>query len=168
MPFLLKPADVLARVAGARSVLIVPCRFCPAASMAVRTESPYLEPLRRGFGTGAYESFLKDLRRQLTGAGIETAVFDSRLPHHFVACMWTARRRRKLARRAAAYEAVVVLGCGAAVETVAQSLGDADVRILPGMEVDGGIMNVVPRVELPLRISLEMASLSPYGPTGAS
>ncbi len=37
MPFLLEDRDVTGELAGAQSALIVPCRFCPAASLAVRT-----------------------------------------------------------------------------------------------------------------------------------
>ena len=34
MPFYLKEVDVIPEVAKFQSVLIVPCRFCPAASLA--------------------------------------------------------------------------------------------------------------------------------------
>jgi len=35
MPFYLKELDIVPRVAGLLSVLIMPCRLCPAASLAV-------------------------------------------------------------------------------------------------------------------------------------
>lgn len=168
MPFYLKESDVLAQAAGLRSVLIVPCRFCPAASLAVREKKPYIELFRRGLRTGAYESFIRGLKRRLEGEGIETTVFDSRLPHHFVTCMWTAGRRRKLARRAAQFDGVVVLGCDAAVETVRDGLGDTDCRVIQGMEVDGGIMNVVPTFSFPCNISLTVKSVTPYQRAGQS
>lgn len=164
MPFYLKERDVLAQVAGLRSVLIVPCRFCPAASLAVRERKPYLQPLLRGLNTGAYQSFLDALTRRLRDEGIETQVFDSRLPHHFVACMWSSGRRRALARRAARFDAVIVLGCEAAAETVRNSLGDVRCRVIQGMEVDGGIMNVVPTVRFPFDITLRVRSVTPYEP----
>ena len=92
MPFYLKESIDPPRLAGFRSVLIVPCRFCPAASLAVRKKQPYLQLLRRLLRTEAYESFIKDLKRRLQDQGIKTAVFDSKLLHQFVACMcWLSR-----------------------------------------------------------------------------
>lgn len=160
MPFYLEETDIRPQVAGLRSVLIVPCRFCPAASLAVRERQPYLEPFRRLLRTKAYESFIRDLRRRLEDAGTRTAVFASRLPHHLVACMWTARRRRKLARRATQFDGVLVLGCEAAVEAVRAALGPSEIPVIKGMETEG-IMNVIPRLGFPFRISLDVQGLSP-------
>ena len=42
MPFYLKDRNISLDIAKVHSVLIVPCRFCPAASLAVREEKPYL------------------------------------------------------------------------------------------------------------------------------
>lgn len=55
MPFYLEVTDVVPEVANFKSVLIVPCRFCPAASMAVRSDEPYIEFPRRGLKTASYE-----------------------------------------------------------------------------------------------------------------
>jgi len=96
MPFYLKKSEILPQVAGLRSVLIVPCRFCPAASLAVTENQPYIELFRRFLRTQAYESFIQDLKLRLEDEGIKTAIFDSKLPHHYVACMWTPGRRRQL------------------------------------------------------------------------
>lgn len=159
MPFYLKEKDILPEVAGLQSVLIVPCRFCPAASLAVREQKPYIEFFRHLLRTEAYESFVQSLKRRLEDEGIRTAVFDSTLPHHFVACMWTSRRRRQLAQRAAAFDGVVVLGCDAAVETVRDSIGATDCRVIRGMELEG-IMNVLPKVTFPLNISLEVKGIT--------
>lgn len=93
MPFYLKASDIVLRVAGLESVLIVPCGFCPAASMAVREKKPYIELFRKLWKTEAYESFIQTLKRRIEDKGIKTAVFDINLPHHHVACMWTHRRR---------------------------------------------------------------------------
>ena len=69
MPFYLRESDVLPRVAGLSSVLIVPCRFCPAASLAVREKKPYIQLFRHFLRTEAYESFIKTLRRRLRDEG---------------------------------------------------------------------------------------------------
>lgn len=161
MPFNLKESDISPQVAGLRSVLIVPCRFCPAASLAVRENKPYIELFRKFLRTEAYETFIQSLRHRLEGDGIRTAVFDSKLPHQFVACMWTSGRRRELAKRAAEFDGVVVLGCDAAGETVRACLEATDCRLIQGMEIDGGIMNVLPTLSFPLNISLEVRSVTP-------
>jgi hypothetical protein len=159
MPFYLKELDIFPRVAGLRSVLIVPCRFCPAASLAVREKKPYIELFRKFLKTEAYESFIQALKGRLKGEGIKTAVFDSKLPHHFVACMWTSGRRRKLAKCAAEFEGVVVLGCEATVEIVRDAIRSADCRVIEGMENEG-IMSVLPTVSFPFNISLEVQGIT--------
>jgi hypothetical protein len=160
MPFYLHETDILPEVAGLRSVLIVPCRFCPAASLAVKENKPYFEPFRKLFRTEAYESFIQDLKQRLEQEGIETEIFDSKLPHQFVACMWTERRRRSFAQRAAQFDGVVVLGCNAAVETMRDALGSTDCRVIDGMEEEG-IMNVVPVLSFPAKLSLAVKGISP-------
>jgi hypothetical protein len=158
VPFYLKDRDISADVAGIRSALIVPCRFCPAATLAVRESKPYLQPLRRFLRTASYESYVRGLKARLERQGIRTEVFDSRLPHQFVVCMWTTERRKDLARQAAAYDALIVLGCHAAVETVRAYL-PPDCRVIAGMEVEG-IMTVTPKVRFPLTVSLEVSNLT--------
>ena len=160
MPFYLKELDILPQVDGLRSVLIVPCRFCPAASLAVRKNKPYIELFRRFLRTEAYESFIRSLVHRLEKTGIRTAVFDSKLPHQFVACMWTYKRRRELATRAAEFESVVVLGCDAMVETVRESIDSTSCRVIQGMEIEG-LMNVLPAVEFPFKLSLGLQGVTP-------
>jgi len=159
MPFYLKESDILPRVDGLQSVLIVPCRFCPAASLAVREKKPYIELFRKFLKTEAYELFIQALKRRLKDEGIKTAVFDSKLPHHFVACMWTSGRRKKLAKRVAEFEGAVVLGCEATVEIVRDSIRSDDCRVIQGMENEG-IMSVLPTVSFPFNISLEVQGIT--------
>ena len=159
MPFYLRESDVSLQLDGLQSVLIVPCRFCPAASLAVRENEPYIDLFRRFLRTGAYESFIQILTSRLEDRGIKTAVFDSRLLHQFVACMWTSRRREDFAKRAARFDGVVVLGCDAMVETVNSALESADCRVIQGMEIEG-LMNVLPTVSFPLRLSLDLQSVT--------
>ncbi len=159
MPFFLSDRDVSQEVAGARSALIVPCRFCPAASLSVREKKPYIELFRRFLRTESFESYVRAVRSRLESQGIETTVFDSRWPHQFVVCMWTSARRRELARRAAAHDAVIVLGCDAAAETVRGCVKPNGCRVIQGMEAEG-IMNVVPSLRFPLDIRLEVTSVT--------
>ncbi len=107
MPFYLKDRDISADIASVHSALIVPCRFCPAASLAVREKEPYIELLRTFLRTPSYESYVQALKSRLERRGIRTEVFDSKLPHQFVICMWTSGRREELAKQAARYDAVI-------------------------------------------------------------
>jgi len=159
MPFYLKESDIVSKVAGLESVLIVPCGFCPAASLAVREKKPYIELFRKFWRTEAYETFIQDLKRRLEEEEIKTVVFDIKLPHHYVACMWTYGRRRELAKRAAEFEGVVVLGCEATVEIVRDAIRSTNCRVIEGMEAEG-IMNVVPTVSFPFNISLEVQGIT--------
>ena len=110
--------------------------------------------------TEAYESYIQALRLRLKKQGIKTAVFNIKPPHRFVACMWTSGQRRKLARRAADFDGVLVLGCDGAIQTVRDSLGSSDCRVIPAMEVEG-LMNIVPKVSFPFDVSLEMRGVIP-------
>lgn len=159
MPFYLKASNIVPEVAGLHSVLIVPCGFCPAASLAVREKKPYIELFRKFWKTEAYETFIQTLKIRLEKKGIKTAVFDIKLPHHYVACMWTYGRRRELAKRAAEFEGVVVLGCEATVEIVRDAIRSTDCRVIGGMESEG-IMNVVPTVSFPFNLSLEVQGIT--------
>ena len=160
MPFYLREANIASLVTGLQSILIVPCGFCPAVSLAVKNNEPYLKPFRKFLRTESYESFIQDLRGRLEQNGIETVVFDIKLPHHYVACMWTYRRRRELSKRAAEFEGVVVLGCEATVEIVRDAIRSTGCRVISGMEGEG-IMNVVPTVSFPFNISLEVQGITP-------
>ncbi len=159
MPFYLKDREMSSDLAAVHSVLIVPCRFCPAASLAVREKKPYIELFHSFLRTASYESYIRVLKSRLEGLGIRTRVLDSRLPHQFVVCMWTSRRREILARQAVGCDAVIVLGCDAAVETVRSCLQSINCRVIPGMDVEG-IMNVIPTLHFPFNISLEVNSVT--------
>ena len=159
MPFLLKDRNISYDTSDVDSVLIVPCRFCPAASLAVREKKPYLELFRTFLRTPAYEHHIKERKSQLEQVGIKASVFDSKLPHHFIVCMWTSRRRQELRQRASEYDAVMVLGCDAAVKAAQDCTEAISCKVIPGMEVEG-IMNVIPSIQFPGRISLEVTGVT--------
>ena len=99
------------------------------------------------------------MKRRLEDQGIRAAVFDSKLLHQFGACMWTAKRRSKLATHAAKFEAVLVLGCDAMVDAVRESVDATDCRVIQGMEIEG-LMNVLPTVSFPLNLSLQLKGVT--------
>jgi hypothetical protein len=92
--------------------------------------------------------------------GIKTDVFRSNWLHQFVLCMWTTRRRKHLAKHAANFEALVVLGCEAAMDTVYDSVNTDISKVYMGMRSEG-IMSVIPRVSLPANLSLELKRVTP-------
>jgi len=155
----LDKTDVVAEVADLKSVLIVPCRFCPAASQAVRANEPYIEPFRRFLKTAAYERFIETLKGDLENRGIQTSVFRSRLVHQFVLCMWSSKRRKKLSELARQHDAVVVLGCEAAGQTIRDALDSADCRVIQGMRSEG-IMSIKPKLRSPCNLWLELESVT--------
>ncbi|MFC1572165.1 hypothetical protein ACFL6M_01075 [Candidatus Eisenbacteria bacterium] len=92
MPIYLEETDVVQEVAHLKSVLIVPCRFCPAASLAIRSKEPYIEFPRRFLNTASYEGFINRMKSRFEKRGVKTSVFRSNSLHQFVLCMWTAKR----------------------------------------------------------------------------
>jgi len=160
MPFYLDENDVVAEVEGLESVLIVPCRFCPAASAAVKSNEPYIDFPRNSLKTASYERLIKRVKSDLEKLGIRADVFKSHLVHQFVLCMWTSSRRKKLGELAEEYDALVVMGCEAAVDTVRDAVKSADCRVIQGMATEG-MMSIQPRFSLPGRVRLELQGVSP-------
>jgi hypothetical protein len=160
MPVYLKDVKEFPELEGVGSALLIPCRFCPAASMSVRRDEPYFEIFRRFLKTASYEELIKSMKSRMEEMGIKTDVFRSNLLHQFVLCMWTTRRRKHLAKRAANYEALVVLGCEAAVDTVYDSVNTDNSRVYMGMRSEG-IMSVKPVISLPANLSLELNRVTP-------
>ncbi|MGD8386071.1 MAG: hypothetical protein PVG49_02945 [Desulfobacteraceae bacterium] len=156
MPVYLENRDVFPELAGYRSVLIVPCRVCPAISLAVAQHEAYLELLTHFLGTPAYGRAVSSLESGLRYLGIRTGVFQSDFPVPMM-CMWSSWQRRRLLKRARQYEAAVVLGCDSAVRTVEEIVGDTAFRVFQGMEVKG-IIRVTPKLNLPCNIILKTES----------
>jgi hypothetical protein len=129
--------------------------------MAIKSNEPYIELHRRLLKTASYERHIATLKESFESRGIETDVFKSNLLHQFVLCMWTARRRKQLLKRAMKYEAVLVLGCEAAVETVRSCLRSTSCQVIQGMKAEG-IMSIQPRFSLPFEIALELEGVTPY------
>ena len=90
----------------------------------------------------------------------ELASFKSRWLHQFVVCMWTSRRRKKLLKRACEYEALVVLGCEAAADTIHDAVKSTSCKVFQGMRAEG-IMSIKPLFYMPCNISLELNNVTP-------
>jgi hypothetical protein len=160
MPFHFKPIENISEYTQFKSVLIIPCRFCPAASASISNNEPYFEFFRKFLKTDSYERYIKSLKSKFEAKGIKTDIFKSKIIHQFVLCMWTEKRRQKLLKRAKNYEALIVLGCEAAVNTVSDAVKSASCKVFQGLETEG-VMSIQPRLHLPANISLELQSLTP-------
>ena len=159
MPLYLKEVDIVSEVARFRSALIVPCRLCPAVSLAVRSKQPFIKLFCGNLKTPCYEDRIKSIKSRLEEQGIRTDVFKSSVLN-YAHCMWTPKKRNQLLKRASEYEAVVVLGCEAAVQTIHDSLESSSCRIFQGMRSEG-IMTVKPSFQFPGNISLELDKIIP-------
>ena len=160
MPVLLKEIDDFSRLEEFNSVLIIPCRFCPAASMAVRANRPYFEFHRSFLKTAPYERLIADMKSTLENMQIRADVFETRWLHQFALCMWSLKRRKKLKERARKFDALVVLGCEAAVETVLDAVKPVPCAVFQGMRTEG-IMNIQPKFQLPSCISIRLNGITP-------
>lgn len=160
MPVYLKDITEFSELERFESVLIVPCRFCPAASLAVRRKTPYFEFFKNFLNTASYEQYLETIRSDLEKKGVKTDIFKSYWPHQFVVCMWTSKRRKKLMKHARNYDAVVVMGCEAAVQTVHENIDSPYCKVFQGMRTEG-IMSIKPLFRLPCNISLELSRVTP-------
>jgi len=160
MPIHLDDLDVVSEAAGLSSALIVPCNMCPAVTLAVREQRPFMEFFRSLLKSAPFDEYIRALQSRLAESGVKTEVFRSRLYHHWFMCMWTSGRRKKLQKRAERYDAVIVLGCGSATETVRDSIGATGRKVIEGTEV-AGIMNAKLRFHLPCNISFRDCQVTP-------
>ena len=161
MPLYLTDVDVIPELAGARSVLIVPCRMCPATSLSLREKKPFFELFKTFLRSPALEQHIKTLQARIEEQGIKTSVY---LPRQFLACTWTPAERKRLRTRAAFYDTVIVLGCDSATESVRNALQFTDCKVIQAMEVDG-IVNVKIRFHFPGTVSLEDSKVIPMSPS---
>ena len=159
MPIHFEDLDVASEVAGIGSALIVPCNLCPAVTVAVREKRPFLRFFRNPLKSAPFEEYLEALRSRLREKGVSTEVFRSTLYHQWFMCMWTGRRRQKLEKQAKNYDAVIVLGCDSATETVREVV-PAGVKVIEGMKV-AGIMNARLGLRLPGNLVFDDCTVVP-------
>ena len=159
MPIHFEDLDVASEVEGLRSALIVPCNLCPAVTVATRQNRPFMRFFRSPVKSTPFEEYLKEMQSRLAKVGVSTKVFKSNIYHQWFMCMWTARRRRKLERAAKDYDAVIVLGCDSATETVREVV-PTGVKVIEGMETTG-IMNGRMSFRLPDKLVFDGCKVVP-------
>ena len=160
MPIHFNDLDVVSEVAGLSSALIVPCNMCPAVTVAVRENKPFMQLFRSFLKSAPFEQYMKALQSRLRENGVDTKVFKSVLYHQWFLCMWSSGKRKKLQKYARHYDAVIVLGCESATETVSDAVKSTDCKVIVGMEVTG-IMNAQLRFHLPGNVSFENCKIVP-------
>ena len=160
MPIHLHDLDVVSQAAGVNSALIVPCNLCPAITVAVNQKQPFMKLFRSVLKSAPFEQYIKDLQSRLSDSGVTTKVFKSNIYHQWFLCMWTNRRRRKLQKQAKQYDAVIVLGCDTANETVRDAVEPTGARVIEGMQV-AGLMNAKLSLQLPANISFKDCRIIP-------
>ena len=160
MPVHFNDLDVVPEVAGLSSALIVPCNLCPAATVAVRERKPFMKLFRSFLKSVPFEQYVRALQSRLRENGVNTKVFKSILYHQWFLCMWTSGKRKKLQKYARQYEAVIVLGCDSATETVRDAVKSTDCKVIEGMKV-AGIMNAKLTFSFPGNISFEDCKIVP-------
>lgn len=160
MPIHLHDLDVVSQAAGVESALIVPCNLCPAVTVAVNQKQPFMKLFRSVLKSAPFERYIKDLQSRLSDSGVTTKVFKSNIYHQWFLCMWTDRRRRKLQKQAKQYDAVIVLGCDTANETVRDAVEPTGARVIEGMQV-AGLMNAKLSFQLPANISFKDCRIIP-------
>ena len=62
MPIHFNDLDVLSEVEGLSSVLIVPCIMCPAATVAVRENKPFIQLFSSFLTSVPFKQYLTDLQ----------------------------------------------------------------------------------------------------------
>lgn len=153
MPLHLEPVDVFAKLGDFSSLLIVSCPVCPPVSLAMQKGTPFIELFKNGIKTGAFERYVKEIRKPLEQRGVRTGVFSAYVPCPTM-CLWTQGQRDRLLKRAKDYEAVLVLGCNSATLTTQQALKDTDCQIVQGMRMTG-LTNATVSFQFPLTVNLE-------------
>lgn len=153
MPIFLEPRDALEDLKGFSSVLIVSCPICPPMCVSIQQKRPFLEPLKHGVKTGAFEDYITSIRAALEERGTRTGAFTMRLPVPMM-CLWTGRQRTRLLKRARGYEAVLVLGCDSATYTAVDALKDTGCQVFQGMSVKT-ITNATIRLRWPASVELD-------------
>lgn len=160
MPLHLEDLDIVPEISSIKSVLIVPCNMCPAVTVAVREEKPFIQLFRSFLKSAPFEQYILDMQSRLKEMGVNTKVFKSNIPHQWFMCMWPSGQRRKLREYAKQFDAVIALGCDSATETVKNEVKNTNCKVIEGMKVTGFINSQL-TFHFPCNISFENCKIVP-------
>lgn len=153
MPIFLEPRDAIDDLKGFQSVLIVSCPICPPMCVSIQQKKAFLEPLKHGVKTQAFEDYIASIRDALATYNVRTDAFTMRFPVPMM-CLWTGRQRARLLKRAREFEAVLVLGCDSATYTAVDALRDTQCKVFQGMQVKS-ITNATMTYRSPATVTLD-------------
>lgn len=154
MPIHLDNIEVISKVEGLNTALIVSCNMCAGASISMRENKPFIQFFKSFLKSPPLERYIKRLESQLAEKGVKAKKFKSGIIQQFFLCLWTSRQRNKLHEFAKRCDAVIVLGCDSAFKTVLDSVKGSDCVVIKGMEV-AGVMNTKTKFHFPCDISFE-------------
>jgi len=160
MPLHLDDLDVVTHAKALRSALIVPCNMCPAITVAVKEDRPFMRLTKSLLRSAPFVEHIQKLQARLAEHGVRTDVFEITLYHQWFLCMWTEGQRKKLQKQAENYDAVIVLGCETANVTVRDAVAESGCRVIEGMQVTG-YMNANLRLRFPADITFENCKIVP-------
>ena len=160
MPIHLNDLEVISKVKGLNTALIVACNMCAGASISMRENKPFIQFFKSFLKSPPLERYLERLQSQFAEKGVKTKNFKSGIIQQFFLCLWTSRQRKKLHEFAKQYDAVIVLGCDSALKTVLDSVKGSDCIVIKGMEV-AGVMNTKTKFHFPCDISFEDSKTVP-------
>jgi hypothetical protein len=69
-------------------------------------------------------------------------------------CLWTARQRKRLRKRAKDYEAVLILACDSGTESAKDALKDTGCKVIRSLDMDG-VINATTSIHFPLTVVME-------------
>jgi len=163
MPLHFHDLDVATEAEGLRSALIIPCYMCPAVTVAVRENKPFIQLLSHFLRSPPFERYIKNMQTALQGRGVQSTVFKSRFVHQWFVCLWTAAQRSKLKRQLHKYDAAIILGCDSAMETARELVENTGCRVIQGMQVVG-FMNAKMSFHWPCDVIFEDCKIVPIKP----
>ena len=163
MPIHLDEVNVAVEISERCSALIIPCYMCPAVTIAVKEEKPFLQLFSHFLKSPPFERYIRTLQSELKENGVNSSVFKSHFVHQWFLCMWSSGRRKKLMRQLQEYDYVIILGCDSATETVRDLVKADECEVIQGMEVTG-FMYAKLRFRLPGNICFKDCKVIPLAP----
>jgi len=159
MPIHLEDLDVMSKIKGLDSTVIVACNMCAGASYATKENKPFIQFFSNLLTSPPLERHIKKLQSQLKEKGVKTKWFKRGIIQKFFLCLWTSRQRRKFRKYANEYDSVIVLGCDSAFKTIRDSVKGTDCKVIEGTKVTG-VMNTKTKFHFPCDISFEYSKVA--------
>lgn len=159
MPIHLEDIDIMSKVENLDSAVIVACNMCAGASYAMEENKPFIQFFSSFLTSPPLKRQVAKLQSQLEKKGIKSKWFKGGIIQKFFLCLWTSLQRKKFKKYVKNCDAVIVLGCDSAINTVRDAMKGTDCRVITGMKVKG-IMNTKTKFKWPANISFENSEVA--------